>query len=187
MNSEQIIEQIKKSTIPDIEKYLICILIRNGLRISEITHCQNIKLIGNQLLSVWQKKTKTIRTANVVDFQQLTKYLFINGNLTVWNRDRYYYYRVFKRLGISELLIGRQHKSVTHLPRHKIATEIYNETNSIELVTAQLGHKSTRSASHYLPPKPQPTVNQRGILSTNTGTANNLRISIKGIIYAAKK
>ena len=183
MNSEMIIEKIKKNDLPLIEKFLISLLVRNGLRISEITHTQNIKLIDNHSVSIWQPKTKSFRTAQIVDYQEHVNVLFAEMQLKEWNRNRQYYYRLFDKIGISQLLDNHKNRSVTHLPRHIRANDVYNATSSMELVSKELGHKSLRSAQHYVKQPSQRTALQRGVLNPATGVMLNVRVTRTNVIY----
>ena len=187
MKTESIVEKIKKSNLPIIEQFLILLLVRNGLRVSEITHTENIKLIDLHTVSVWQRKTKSFRTAKIADFQENIDKIFVGSVMREWNRNRQYYYRLFDKLGISQLLENHKNRSVTHLPRHIRANDVYAATKSMDLVSKELGHKSLRSASHYVKVEPQRTALQRGVLNPSTGVVVNLRVARNNVIYMRTK
>lgn len=185
-NTAIVIEKLKSANIPAIEKWLICLLVRNGLRISEITHCQNIKLIDNHTVSVWQPKVKEKRICQVIDYLEIMPHIFTGNNLTDWNRNRWYYYRLFDRLGISEQLVGHQNRSVTHLPRHQRANEVYNNTLDISLAAKSLGHRGLKSIKYYVKEPKNQVLNNKGILKNPEGAIEGLVITKGGIIYIRK-
>lgn len=175
------------SYISDSEKWLICLLVYNGLRISEICDVRNFTYISDNEIIIYQKKTRISRRAVVLHYSNLTKEICNHLNFSRFNRNRWYYYRVFKRLGIYEKIIGHKVMSVTHLPRHKKAQEVMTVTNSLKEVANQLGHNGLRSVKYYLPTDKKNILNQRNILENPNGSIENLTITKTGVIYYKKK
>lgn len=145
-----IVEQVlRNSDISETDKAVIEIMFLYGLRISEVLAINSnsinsrnqimikgLKGSNNRLItpvysvSYWQK----VKTYNLQDHT-------ING--------RFYYYRLFKKLGFSTMAPGNKKKSVTHSFRHNFITEIMKETENIEIAKELIGHKNSNSTKYY--------------------------------------
>ena len=63
--------------------------------------------------------------------------------------SRFYYYRLFKRLGLYEKFNGNVNNSVTHYFRHKLLSSFKSEEIEIETRQNFIGHKSKKSTKYY--------------------------------------
>ena len=64
--------------------------------------------------------------------------------------NRFYYYRLMKKLGIIFQSLSSSKASVTHAGRHLLADNLFQHVNDIELSKRTLGHKSVNSTKHYV-------------------------------------
>jgi site-specific recombinase XerD len=62
-------------------------------------------------------------------------------------------YRAFKKVGIFDLLNNNNKLTVTHLPRHAMAAQMFNKNSDISTIQDILHHNSIKSQIHYEPIK----------------------------------
>lgn len=180
---DDIYNKLIKMNLPREERFLIMLLLCNGLRVSEI--CENMEIIPTDSLrcNVYQVKTKTYRVASVFYENNLAKELSEKYKKIEWYRNRWYYYRIFKRLGISQTLENRTNASVTHLARHTIARSMASHQADKEAIKSQLGHRSIKSQESYTGRKATGLKQKGGILNSPSGQENKLVITKRGVIY----
>jgi len=144
-----------------VNQALMLLMLENGLRISEISSGCKLQVLNNGQVSVYQSKTKSWRLAflsNELLFNVLKK----NGGVQQYELLNYkYWYRLFKKLGISHLVAGNVNASVTHAPRHLYASSLSGLTADDELVTRGLGHKSASAKKSYVGRKSNSNVSRR--------------------------
>lgn len=184
---EDYINKILNSKLPNIEQMLICCLLRNGLRISEIADTSKITIVSNCKLSIYEYKTGQSRIVPVFEHQKLLSDLLTMSNRIYWSRNRFYYYRIFKQMGIAFQSENNIKQSVTHAARHIVAEEIMNATNDIQQVQKALGHKSVNSTSHYISNDKKRAKQKKGIIETPTGELPPIKVNKKGVITLIRK
>jgi len=179
---ETSIANVRNANIPDIEKLLICCLIRNGLRVSEICDTSLITLINNTQLAIYQPKTRETRIVHIHEYNSIIT-AHINARQPIrWNRNRFYYYRLFKRYGWYEYNPNAKHQKVTHAPRHQLVNQLFEATKQINAVKNAIGHKSKSSTEHYLTKTNKQRLKQSEPTKEQKPTTKKLRPDINSII-----
>lgn len=151
---ETLLQQIE--TIRDIDENvynLALFLVDSSCRISEALEIFPGNIDKLHRVKIIEKKTKSTRIIHTSYSREIVKYMRENS-VNVWqNVNRFYVYRIFKMVGISEKFGKNQKSSVTHLIRHASALESirqgFSETDAKEI----LGHKNINSTKKYLTPK----------------------------------
>jgi Phage integrase family. len=180
------VQKIINSTLPTIEKFLITVLLRNGLRVSEIANPSKILIIDEYRLKIWQWKTKSYREAITAEAHIYTKEIAKSGQLIYWIRHRNYHYRLFKQFGIEFESNRTKNKAITHGARNYLANKIYEETKDFKEVANVLGQKSAKSAEKYVLHRKVEKWRAKDILQSVTGTRSNIRINVKGVVFIRK-
>jgi len=131
------------------ELAVIELLMFYGLRISEVLRIGFTDVLPNGYIRIRGSKNSNDRmiypSKNSAYWQNILKY-----NLPI-NRDysRFYFYRLFKRLGIYERFQGRKNTSVTHYFRQQLMRDFQTGKIDINLRQQFIGHKSPKSTKHY--------------------------------------
>ena len=176
------VQWIMNSQLPPQERLLIVLLLRNGLRVSEIADPSGIRKIDDWSVSVWCSKNKSYRTCTLAEGYTIEKEYQVLGNIAHWKRNRFYYYRIMKGL-IPDVTTNRTgNKAVTHAARNIRAQQTYDVTNSVEAAQVALGHKSPKSTESYLTPTRRGARVLRGIEREISGTINSVTHTVKGVI-----
>lgn len=132
-----------------IDRIVIKLLLAYGLRISEILSINpaNIKTDGSIYIS--GKKGSQPRLINPAEFASWVAKnpVFLCNMLAM--RNRQYYWRLFNRIGISALMPGNVHRSVTHLFRYNFITEIQKISGDINETGVIIGHKNPANTKRY--------------------------------------
>lgn len=133
----------------ELDMAVIELLMFYGLRISECLRIQPTDIKSNgyiRIKGVKGSKDRLVFPYNNAQYWLTTlKYQCPIGNVY----SRFYFYRLFKRLGLYELFSGHKNKSVTHYFRQKLMRSL--ESENVERTTRSdfIGHKNKKSIEHY--------------------------------------
>ena len=136
--------------IPQVERVMIELIYRNGLRVSELLRIKGTDIMSNGSFIIRASKFSSNRIGFVIDnadylqnFRSFPGYVFGDYN-------RHFVYYLFKRRGISSQIIGNQNKAVTHVLRHQAIENLQRATKDSAATAQAIGHRSKRSTEHYL-------------------------------------
>lgn len=138
-----------------IEAIMIDLLLSNGCRISEALSVESSNILDSK--TVWVKGSKGSCDRILHLCYTSFPFEFIRGNTgrLFFGRDRFYFYRVFKNLGINERITGNRNRAVTHLPRHMFVDSVRTAGMESEMIAKNLGHKSVKSTKWYEEHRPE--------------------------------
>lgn len=145
-----VVEQVlRSSNISETDKAVIEIMFNYGLRISEVLAI-NSKSINsrNQIIIKGLKGSSDRLVTPVISSTYWRKVKMYNCQDHTLN-GRFYYYRLFKKLGFTSHAAGNKKNSVTHSFRHNFITEIMKQTDNIEIAKELIGHKNSNSTKYY--------------------------------------
>lgn len=133
-----------------VDKAVIELLYLYGLRISEVLAIRSNDIQGTGLIRV--PGTKGSRTRYVMPVNFLPFWLSHYRPMLPLSRDytRFYFYRLFKKIGFYSLAPGRQNFSVTHHFRRQVLVSLKAEGYTNDELTAFIGHRSKKSISYYV-------------------------------------
>lgn len=139
----------KNEYVNRIDLVVIELLLFHGCRISEV-----LRISPNDVLQNGYIKIKGLKGSNdrlVYPYHNSKYWLHaLKNTLPIGpTYSRFYFYRLFKRLGLYELNVGKKNKSVTHSFRHKLLQSFNSENIDIENRKNFIGHKSIKSTKHY--------------------------------------
>lgn len=132
-----------------VDKIVIELSLLYGLRISEILSITYRDLLPGQKIFINCKKGSSNRILDGFKYyDELKSFLFSNSCISSIY-SRFYFHRLFKRIGISIQIEGNNKQSVTHAGRH-FQVRILSESNvNIEDTKHYISHKSIKSTQHY--------------------------------------
>lgn len=107
----------------------------------------DINMNGKVLIR--SKKSGNNRIANIST--QYIKEIYRAGQPCelIQDKDRFYFYREFKKVGIILSIEGYKRDRVTHAFRHEYTKEIRTLTSEKVVIKNALGHKSEKSQENY--------------------------------------
>ena len=178
---------IMQSDFPDVEKFLLILLLRNGLRVSEICNPNHIRVADKWTVFVWCTKNKSWRKCITAEAAHLAEDTKVIMDLSIWKRNRQHYYRKLKGLlaGIETSRI--ENTAVTHAARNIQAQEAFEITGSMEATNASIGNKSNNATRRYMNKSQRMAVQTGGIEDPISGTTSNLNMTKTGIIRRKRK
>jgi integrase/recombinase XerD len=155
---KKIFEFINNNYANEIDRAMLQILIRTGIRVSELLNIQKkdittddpnfytINIKGkNKLYRIIYIKKRYIEKEFKILFQTSNEWIFEKNKKKVTPQD--VYYLVNKTLKKTNIY---KNKSGPHLFRHTFATHLYRRTKDIIMVQESLGHKSIQSTQIYI-------------------------------------
>lgn len=141
---------LSNQRIPQVERVMIELIYRNGLRVSELLRIKGTDIMLNGSFIIRASKFSSNRIGFVINnseylqsFRSFPGYIFADYN-------RHFVYYLFKRHGISAQIIGNQNKAVTHVLRHQAIENLQRATNDSAVTAQAIGHRSKKSTEHYL-------------------------------------
>jgi len=182
----QAVQWILSSHLPPQEKVLIILLLRNGLRVSEISDSSSFRVIDKWSVSIYSSKNKVWRTVTTAEAAELIEQYDLKDNLHTWKRNRFYYYRLLKGLlpDIESQRTGNT--AVTHAARNARAQMTYEATGNPQATSASIGNRSIKATSRYVRKQAARAFIQQGIESNPSGTVGNVQVTKTRIIRKPK-
>lgn len=158
-------------------RHFILLMFDFGLRINDMRKIRREDITSSGIIIVKQSKGSLPLTCRV------------NMSDEFWcgYRSGYYdaialfsysfFYKLFKRYGLSIYNGIDSNASVTHVARKLLAQEIYTVDNDIVSVASALGHKKTSSSLYYLTAEQRNNEVKRGILTAPAGVVDRFKIN----------
>ena len=132
-----------------LDKVLIDLLYTNGLRISEVLQLKSSDIDARGNVFVKGLKGSNDRLCQCTYMKSELLYLRSTNSHLFSYTNRFYYYRLFKKLGLYIVYDSNENKAVTHSLRHSYIYSLQNITNNIESTAQIVGHKNSKSTTHY--------------------------------------
>jgi integrase len=144
---------ISQKTLSIEIKAYCTLLIENGLRISELLSINLSKTSANGLILIHGSKgsnDRFVRSVNYNEFFVLSR----NRNFTIGSLySRFFFYRLFKSLGIVSFSSVGGNDFVTHSGREVLIKSMYANANSVINIKNYIGHKNEKSTNIYITKK----------------------------------
>ena len=147
---EQLRDSVKRDArIPGSMKACILIQMAHNLRVSEMLELGGQRINSNGSFNIYSKKSKKVITLTVYSAENYAEHFKLMGAPLNTITDRFYLYKLYKRLGFYYKRPGGKNNSVTHAIRHMTAQEIRRNKQDEDFITDQLHHKSKKSRNSY--------------------------------------
>lgn len=122
----------------------------SGARISQVLQIKPTDITDNAVIRIPSSKGSNAIVYTPVIYRQYWLDVKRLKSVIAQYRDRFYYYRLYRKYGIYSLIIGNVNTSVTHSLRHALM----QETEKLDITpverAAKIGHKSIKSQDNYL-------------------------------------
>lgn len=145
----RIMEVLQNSNVGYSDKAVIEIMYNFGLRISEVLQINSSSVNSRNQIVIKGLKGSSNRLITPVMFSDYWQKVRLYNCKDHSSPGRFYYYRLFRKLGFISLAAGNEKNSVTHFFRHNFVTEIMKETENIEIAKELIGHKNSNSTKYY--------------------------------------
>lgn len=180
------VKVILERSLPNVDKFLLICLLRNGLRVSDICVPWNWHIIDKWSSRLISPKNGQTRIVNHCEGAIFAEDLMTAKALTYHQQNRYYYYRILKGLLPDYSSTRRSHRAVTHAARYIRAQEIFETSGDLALTAESIGNRTKRATAHYLSEEQKRLIIKKGVISTPSGSTEILTISKNGVIRLRK-
>ena len=146
----QALKYLSAGNYSEALKAFVSLQFKHGLRVSDILNIHYSDITNSNNIIIHQGKRsmkKIVRDDDFFDFWKNCKTSKINP---FENYDRFYIYRLYRRIGIKHTERGRKRNSVTHAPRKLLAQDMEKSDFDITEIQTALGHRGKRSTEYYL-------------------------------------
>lgn len=135
--------------INDLDKFVICVMYEYGLRISEVLRISHYDILRDYKVLVKGSKRSQNRIISLKFISEYADYIKRHHIVISDVRSRHYYYRLFKRYGLSHCFGQRKKNSVTHLFRHMFVKELRANDIAYEDIGNYMGHVNKKNTEYY--------------------------------------
>ena len=177
------VEWIMRSDLPNQEKLLIVLLLRNGLRISDICNPETIRKIDDWTVSLSSSKNKSLRICNLFEAKELEDKFNLIQDIKFWKRNRFYYYRKLKGLLPNVETQRTKNTAVTHAARNIKAQSVFDATGDKQATIQSIGNRSKSATSRYLRREQRRTFLLQGVENAASGTIRGTTIRRNNVIF----
>lgn len=153
----QFVELIETSVIAanrfnlsEYERALIELQFLYGLRVSEVLSIRYPDIDTAGFIRVQGLKGSNSRTVVSVHFKHYWLRVRSLSLELSYLANRFYYYRLLRRIGCYNYVSTRVNDKVTHLFRYAVVYRMLSNGSTIQDVQHFLGHRSINSTIHYL-------------------------------------
>lgn len=132
------------------EKAIIELQFLYGLRISEALNIHYSDVLFNGSIKIKGIKGSENRIVYPVQFRDFWIHLHNSSATIPASYNRFYFYRIYKKFGISGIMGSNTNTSVTHYLRYMFVKQLVDSGQDFQQIKHILGHKSIKSTIHYL-------------------------------------
>lgn len=149
---------------------------RYGIRINDLRRIERRNILSTGVIIVPQSKGSESLLCTIVEDREFWL-AYRSGMYTDIKIFTYsFFYKLYKRYGLSIYSEVGGNSSVTHSARKSLARSLYEETNDISVSQCALGHKSSNSTMYYLTQDQRKNELKRGVLSAPIGKIDRFKV-----------
>ena len=149
MDIETIILQMKKERIPLPVLAYVSLHYYSGARISDLLQVDYASISNRLNISILQGKQSQALTVQPVHYREFWQRVRDNKLTPMQNYNRFYFYRLYKKFGITISRGSHKNNLVTHAFRKELAGDLHALDGNIKRAQGALGHRSAKSTEHY--------------------------------------
>jgi len=144
-----VLQCMDNNSLSFTDKLMIDLLYTNGCRVSEILqiHSKNIRVDGS--IFIHGLKGSNDRIIHSTYFSVQLMQMRLNNCFVFMDISRFYYHRLFVKLGLYSSFSTSEKRAVTHVLRHNYIAKIQAEFKDLNLTNRSTGQKSISSTLHY--------------------------------------
>lgn len=141
--------QRKNNEWDGINKAVLELQLLWGLRISEVINVKPSQVTSLGQIMIRGSKKSEDRIVMGYMYSHVWVNYVKKGNVIGDERDRYYYYNLYKKFGLYRKNKGSDNNSVTHVFRYSFVEMLLKNNIEINEIQKLIGHKSVKSTEHY--------------------------------------
>lgn len=190
MEEKDILNIISRLVNKNIDKYIIAYITLQfsaGLRISDLLRVSYRNISPSLHITVEQGKGSNTIIAQPIFMREIWREIRDKKMYPIQSYNRFWFYKLYKKLGISKSNGSGRNNSVTHAPRKMLAQQLYTEKDNYEAARVALGHKDIRSTKYYTDEKFRQAVLERGVDGSVSGELGPVTIQKNGIIRLTRQ
>ncbi len=149
MDIDRIISQMETERIPLPVLAYVSLHYYSGARISDLLQVNYTSISSRLNISILQGKGSQALVVQPVHYRDFWKRVRDNKLSPMQDYNRFYFYRLYKRFGISISRGSNKNNLVTHAFRRELAGDLYALDGNIKRAQGALGHRSANSTKHY--------------------------------------
>lgn len=181
-NIELLLKELEEKNFdPKLLAY-ISLQFTAGLRISDLLKINYSNITPNLLIAIEQGKGSNVLNVQPVFYRDIWRAIRDNKLSPMSNYSRFWFYKLYKKLGIMMDNGAGRNNSVTHAPRKLLAQELYANDNNLEIAKNALGHKDERSTLYYIDPSYRQKKLDSGLLRPSSANLDPIVLQKNGII-----
>jgi len=146
---DNILDMLRNNNIDKRIRFVIMLQFDYGLRISEILHLDKSNFLGNNKILIKGLKRSYDRLIICNDefniYNYYSRLVYKIGDLY----SRFFFYRLYRRLGIVFVTGANCNNSVTHSLRVNFVKSLVSSTNDMSFVMNEIGHKNINNTMIY--------------------------------------
>lgn len=151
----------ENSNEPLIHKAIIELMYLHGLRISEVCKIRGTDVNRSGHIHIKGSKGSYNRYVSPGRYIEFWKGIRSNPQSIGSTYSRHYWYRLFKKLGLSINTASQHRKAVTHSLRHIYLKEGIRTDEDKATLQRSIGHKNEKSTEHYINQNKQMTTQSK--------------------------
>ena len=149
MDINRIISRMEKELIPLPVLAYVSLHYYSGARISDLLQVDYTSISSRLNISILQGKGSQALTVQPIHYREFWAQVRDNKLIPMQNYNRFYFYRLYKRFGITVSRGSHKNNLVTHAFRRELAADLHNIDGNIKRAQGALGHRSAKSTEHY--------------------------------------
>ena len=149
MNIDNILHSMETADIPLAVRAYVSLHYYSGARISDLLAVDFTCISRNLNISILQGKQSQALTVQPVHYRDFWIRVRDNELKPMELYNRFYFYRIYKRFGITVSRPKGRNNLVTHAFRKHLADDMQQLDGNIKRAQGALGHRSVNSTKHY--------------------------------------
>lgn len=182
-----LISQLEKRNIDRKIIAYITLQFSAGLRISDLLSVSYKNISPSLHITIEQGKGSNTIITQPIFLRDVWHEIRDKKLYPVSELNRFWFYKLYKKLGITKTNGTGRNNSVTHAPRKMLAQQLYTQEGNYEAARVALGHKDVRSTKYYTDEKFRKAVLQGGIGNNVSGELGPVVLQKNGVIRLTRQ
>lgn len=149
MDINAILLRMESELIPLPVRAYVSLHYYSGARISDLLQVDYTSISSRLNISILQGKGSQALTIQPVHYREFWQRVRDNRLTPMQNYNRFYFYRLYKKYGITISRGSHKNNLVTHAFRRELAIDLHSIDGNIKRAQGALGHRSASSTEHY--------------------------------------
>lgn len=138
------------TTLSEYEKGIIELQFYYGIRISEALRIRHTDITDIGQILIKGMKGSNSKVVYPILYKEFWLRVKRNKTNIPESYNRFYFYRLYKKIGLSQVMGKNKNNSVTHLLRYNYLINLMQNGITVDNLQQSIGHKSLKSTLHYV-------------------------------------